>query len=117
MRPDRAKKSHRQDTLATGHVSRSSEATSRSLAVTLPVIANLGLRPRIFRGCRATKIRRSSQPAVSRFPLLCAFTAPHRVGSRIKKNLLWGEHPIAPTRFFVLTFRHGRTTILPQPAD
>ena len=28
----------------------------------------------------------------------------------------WGEHPIAPARFSVLTSRHDETTILPQPA-
>jgi hypothetical protein len=42
------------------------------------------------------------------------FTATRRVGSWIKKNLTWGKHPIAATRFFVLSSSHDRTTIPPQ---
>jgi hypothetical protein len=63
--------------------------------------------------------KNSTEFTTYRFPV---FPLPLRVdrdtpGRELdKKNILWGEHPIAPTRLFVLTFRHGRTTILLQPA-
>jgi len=84
------------------------------------------LRPRIFRGHRATKTRQIHNPVVSRFSpslrALTTFNATRRVGSWIKTNLRWGKYPIAPTSFSCLSpamreqrFLHSQRSAAGQP--
>ena len=96
-----------QDTLATGRVSRSSEAASCVFEAARSDFAfncQSGPAAPNFSGSQGQqKLDGVHNQAVSRFfpslRTLTTFTATRRVGSRIKKNLRWGKHPIAPAGF------------------